>query len=173
MIKEKMLEPLNKQVNWEMYSSYFYLSMSAYFESLGFKGFANWMRVQAEEELFHAMKIYDYIVSRGGRITLLQIDQPQAEWTSPLKVFEDVLAHEQKVTGLINGLVDLAIQEKDHATWSMLQWFVNEQVEEESNAEEIVQKMRMVSEEKGVGLLYMLDKEMATRVFTPPAKEET
>ncbi|NYT02157.1 MAG: ferritin [Methanosarcinales archaeon] len=169
MINEKMLAALNRQVIWEMYSAYFYLSMSAYFESTGFRGFANWMRVQAQEELFHAMKFYDYIVSRGGRVTLLQIDQPPEEWASPLKVFEDVLAHERKVTGLISGLVDLAIAEKDHAAWSMLQWFVNEQVEEEENAEEIVKKVRMVGDEKGVGLLYMLDKELATRVFTPPA----
>lgn len=169
MINEKMLAALNKQINWEMYSSYFYLSMSSYFESVGLKGCANWMRVQAQEELFHAVKFYDYIISRGGRVTLLTIDAPPAQWPSALKVFEDVYAHEQKVTGLINALVDLALAEKDHATFNMLQWFVTEQVEEEENADAIVQKLRMISGEKGVGLLYMLDRELGQRVFTPPA----
>lgn len=165
----KVLDALNRQVKWELYSAYFYLSMSSYFESTGLKGFANWMRVQAEEELFHAMKFYDYIISRGGRVKLLQIDEPPSEWASPLDVFENVFAHEQKVTGLINALLDLAIEKKDYATQSMLQWFVNEQVEEEANAEEIVQKLKLMQGERGIGLLYMLDKELGQRVFTPPA----
>ena len=172
MINERLLDALNRQVNWELYSSYFYLSMSGYFESTGLKGFASWMRAQAQEELFHAMKFYDYIISRGGRVKLLQIDEPPSEWASPLDVFENVFAHEQKVTGLINALLDLAIEKKDYATQSMLQWFVNEQVEEEANAEEIVQKLRLIQGERGVGLLYMLDKELGQRVFTPPAEKE-
>jgi len=112
MINERMLTALNKQVNWEMYSSYLYLSMSSYFESVGLKGFANWMRVQAKEEMFHAEKFYDYIISRGGRQVMLQIDAPPSEWQSALKVFEDVYSHEQKVTGLIHDLVDLSSRHK-------------------------------------------------------------
>ncbi|MBN1324430.1 MAG: ferritin [Methanotrichaceae archaeon] len=169
MIDAKMLEALNRQVNAELYSSYLYLSMSAYFESIGLKGFANWMRVQAQEEMMHAIKFYDYIVSRGGKVRLMQIDAPPTEWVSPLKVFEEVYAHEQKVTGLIHSLVDLAISRKDHATNNMLQWFVTEQVEEEASAEEIRQKVSLVSGERGIGVLYMLDKELGLRVFTPPA----
>jgi len=172
MINERLLDALNRQVNWELYSSYFYLSMSGYFESTGLKGFASWMRAQAQEELFHAMKFYDYIISRGGRVRLMRIEEPPSEWESPLNVFEDVHAHEQKVTGLIHALLDLAIEVKDYPTQSMLQWFVNEQVEEEANAEEIVQKLRLIQGERGMGLLYMLDKELGQRVFTPPAEKE-
>ncbi|OPX79367.1 MAG: ferritin [Methanosaeta sp. PtaB.Bin039] len=172
MLSAKMLEALNKQVNWELYSSYFYLSMSSYFESANLKGFARWMNAQAKEELFHAMKFYDYIVSRGGRVILAQIDTPPAEWPSALKVFEDVYAHEKKVTGLIHGLMDMAKEEKDHPTEIMLQWFVNEQVEEEENAEAAVSKLKMVSGDKGLGLMYMLDQEMGQRVFTPPSSKK-
>jgi len=170
MIKEKIQDALNKQLNAELYSSYLYLSMSAHFESVSLKGFANWMRVQAQEELTHAMKFYDYIHERGGRVTLTSIDAPQTQWDSPLAVFEHVYKHEQKVTGLINDLVDLALSEADHATNNFLQWFVTEQVEEESSADEIIQKLKLVGEASG-GLL-MLDQELKQRVFTPPVTTE-
>ena len=164
-----MEEALNEQVNAEMYSAYLYLSMEAYFKSLNLNGFANWMRVQTQEEISHAMKIYGFIDERGGRITLKAIDEPQTKWDSPLAVFKAVYEHEQKVTGLINDLVDLAIEEKDHATNAFLQWFVNEQVEEESSADQVVQQFKMM--EKAPGGMFMLDRELGQRVFTPPATE--
>ena len=169
MISKKMEKALNAQVNAELYSAYLYLSMEAFFQSLNLKGFANWMRAQTQEEVSHAMKIYDFINERGGRAVLKGIDGPPTEWDSPLVVFEAAYAHEQKVTGLINDLVDLAIKEKDHATNSFLQWFVNEQVEEEASADEIVQQLKMM--EKAPGGMFMLDRELGQRVFTPPAAE--
>jgi ferritin len=169
MISKKMEEALNGQVNAELYSAYLYLSMESYFKSLNLNGFANWMRVQTQEEVTHAMKIYDFVNERGGRVTLKAIEGPQTEWNSPLAVFEAVYEHEQKVTGLINGLVDLAIKEKDHATNTFLQWFVNEQVEEESSADGIVQQLKMM--ENAPGGMFMLDRELGQRVFTPPAAE--
>ena len=169
MISKKMEKALNEQVNAELYSAYLYLSMEAYFKSMNLNGFANWMRVQTQEEVAHAMKIYEFINERGGRITLKAIDGPETEWDSPLVVFKAVYEHEQKVTSLINDLVNLAIEEKDHATNTFLQWFVNEQVEEESSADDMVQQLKMM--EKAPGGLFMLDRELAQRVFTPPATE--
>ncbi len=169
MIGKKMVDALNEQVNAEMYSAYLYLSMESYFKSLNLNGFANWMRVQTQEEMMHAMKIYDFINERDGRVTLKPIEGPPTNWESPLAVFEAVYAHEQKVTGLINKLVDLAIEEKDHATNTFLQWFVNEQVEEESSADEKVQQLKMM--EKAPGGMFMLDRELGQRVFTPPAAQ--
>ena len=131
MISQSIQNALNNQVNHETYSAYLYFSMSAYFSSINLDGFANWMYVQGLEELTHAKKIYDHIHQRGGRVMLSQIDSPPSEWDSVQSVFEDVLAHEQKVTGLINELVDLAANENDHATGIFLQWFVTEQIEEE------------------------------------------
>lgn len=169
MLNKTIQDALNGQVNAELYSSYLYLSMSAHFSDTGLDGFANWMRVQAQEELSHAMKIYDFIVERGGKAVMATIDAPPLEWKSPLDVVEEVLKHEQKVTGLINDLVDLAIKEKDHATNIFLQWFVTEQVEEEASVGDILNKVRL-TEGKGNGM-FILDKEMGTRVFTPPAAE--
>jgi ferritin len=169
MISKKMEKALNEQVNAELFSAYLYLSMEAYFKSLNLDGFANWMRVQTQEEIMHAMKIYDFIDERGGRIILKAIDGPDTKWDSPLAVFEAVYKHEQKVTGLINNLVNLAIEEKDHATNTFLQWFVNEQVEEESSADQIVQQLKMM--ENAPGGMFMLDRELGQRVFTPPATE--
>jgi len=169
MISKKMEKALNEQVNAELYSAYLYLSMEAYFKSMNLNGFANWMRVQTQEEVAHAMKIYGFIDERGGRITLKAIEGPQTEWDSPLAVFKDIYKHEQKVTGLINNLVNLAIEEKDHATNTFLQWFVNEQVEEEASADQVVQQLKMM--EKAPGGMFMLDRELAQRVFTPPATE--
>ena len=167
MVKKKIEAALNKQLNAELYSSYLYLSMSAYFQSINLPGFANWMRVQTQEELVHAMKFYDFINERGGRVTLQKIDSPPTKWASPLNAFESAYKHEQKVTGLINDLVNLAVGEKDHATNIFLQWFVTEQVEEEASADEVVQKLKLVGKDSGG--LFMLDGEMGQRVFTPSA----
>ena len=171
MISKKMEEALNEQVNAELYSSYLYLSMESFFKSQNLNGFANWMRIQTQEEVMHAMKMYDFINERGGRVLLKAIEGPQTEWDSTLAVFKAVSEHEQKVTGLINNLVDLAITEKDHATNSFLQWFVNEQVEEEASADEIVQQLKMM--ENAPGGIFMFDRELGQRVFTPPATEGT
>ena len=139
-------------------------------KSLSLPGFAGWMKVQAQEEMSHAMKIYDFVHERGGAVKLMPIDGPPVRWKSPVGVFEATLAHEQKVTGLINKLVDLAIKEKDHASNIFLQWFVTEQVEEEASADGILQQLKRMGD-AGHGLL-MMDREMGSRVFTPPAGEE-
>lgn len=170
MLKEKIQEALNKQIVAELYSSYLYLSMEAYFHSINLPGFANWMRVQTQEENAHGLMIFDYVAERGGKIKLGPIEQPPTEWDSPQAVFEAVYKHEQKVTGLINDLVDLAIEEKDHATNNFLQWFVKEQVEEEANADALLQKLKRIGDD-GRGLL-MLDQELAKRVFKPPVTGE-
>jgi ferritin len=167
MLNKKIQPALNQQLIAELYSSYLYLSMSAYFQSVNLPGFANWMRVQAQEELVHAMKFYDFINERGGRVMLQQIEAPPTEWSSPLDVFENAYKHEQKVTGLINDLVNLAAGERDHATNIFLQWFVTEQVEEEASADEVVQKLKLAG--NGSAGLFMLDGQMGQRVFTPPA----
>lgn len=166
MISRKMEQALNDQVNAELYSSYLYLSMNSYFESINLPGFANWMKVQAQEELVHAMKIYDFVNERNGRNLLKAIDKPPTEWKSPLNIFEEVLKHEQKVTALINNLVNLSTDEKDHATTSFLQWFINEQVEEEASADAVLQQLKLM--ENAPGGLFMLDNQLAQRVFTPP-----
>ena len=167
MLNQRMEDALNEQHNAELYSGYLYLAMSAWFQSVNLSGFAAWMRVQAQEELVHAMKFYDYINERGGRVTLKTIDGPPSEWDSPLAAFEGAYAHEQKVTGMINGLVDLAREEHDHATEIFLQWFVSEQVEEEDSANEVVQKIKLMGEASGG--LFMLDRELGQRTFTSPA----
>ncbi len=169
MINERVEKAINEQINWELYSGYFYLSMSTYFETIGLPGCANWMRVQAKEEQFHAMKFFDYIIERGGKVTLKAIDAPPSVWESPLDVFEKTYEHEQKVTSLINDLVDLALTEKDHASYNMLQWFVDEQVEEEATASDIVGKLKLIG--NGTSALFMLDQEFSKKVFTPPVKE--
>jgi ferritin len=161
MLGQKMQDALNAQVNAEYYSSYLYLAMVAYFEAENLRGFANWMRVQAQEENMHAMKFYDFIVQRNGRVTLKAIEVPPATWESPLAVFEYAYKHEQHVTSLINNLVNLALAEGDHATNTFLQWFVNEQVEEEANADAIVQDLKRVGgSSEG---LFLMDRELATR----------
>jgi len=149
MLNPEMEKALNKQVNAELYASYLYLSMSAYFQSANLAGFANWMRIQTQEELVHVMKFYDYIGERGGKVTLGAVDGPPTEWKSPLAAFEQAYAHEQMVTGRINDLVNLAIDERDHATNGFLQWFVTEQVEEEATADGIVQKLKLIGEGDG------------------------
>jgi len=167
VLSERMVEALNRQVNREVYSAYLYLSMSAYSTFKGLKGFANWFMVQYQEEMAHAMKIYDYINDQGGQVKLTAVEQPPTEFGSPLEMFEKTLEHEKFVTKCINDLVNLATEEKDHATKIFLQWFVTEQIEEEANDNNIIAKLRLVGKE-GKGLL-MIDKELATRVFTPLA----
>ena len=169
MLSKKMLDELNRQVNAELYSSYLYLSMAAYFESINLKGFANWMKIQAREEVTHAMKFFNYINERGGRVTPDTIKKPPAEWKSPLDVFEATYKHEVNVTKMINSLVTLAVKEKDHATYNMLQWFVAEQVEEEASADEIRQQLKLIGR-NGRGI-WMLDRELGQRVFTPSTQE--
>lgn len=161
MISKTMESALSKQVNRELYSAYLYLAMSLYFESVSLKGFAKWMRLQAKEEQAHAMKIYDYLLARGGKVTLMDIEAPKGRWASAGKVFEDTYAHEQKVTGMINGLVDLSKKENDHATFEMLQWFVKEQVEEEEHASDILNQIRIVGDIPGH--LFWLDHELGKR----------
>ena len=161
MLSKKMEAALNKQVNAELFSSYLYLAMAADFEARNLPGIAHWLRAQAREENGHGMKFYGYINDRRGRVTLAAIAAPQAEWASPLAAFEAVLGHEEKVTGLINNLVALAAEEKDNATSVLLQWFVTEQVEEEKNADGIVQQLKMIGDSPH-GLI-MLDRALAQR----------
>ena len=167
MLSKKMEKALNGQINAELYSSYLYLAMSAWFSAKGLAGFANWMRQQAQEEMFHGIKFYDFVGERGGKVTLEAIAKPEGEWKSGIDVFQATLAHEQKVTGLINNLVNQALDERDHATNIFLQWFVSEQVEEEANASAILDKLKLIGKESGG--LFALDQELGQRVFTPPA----
>jgi ferritin len=166
MLSKKMEKAFNDQINAEMFSSYLYLSMSAWFTNENIPGFAHWMSIQVQEENAHAMMMFNFVNERGGKITLQAIAQPETKWKNVINVFEATLAHEQKVTALINNLLNLAIQEKDHASANFLQWFVSEQVEEEANATEILQQLKIVKGE-GHGLL-LLDRELKTRVFVNP-----
>ncbi len=161
MLSKKMEKALNEQINAELYSAYIYLSMAAWFESQNLQGFATWMKVQNREETGHAMKFFSFINERRGRVTLTAIEEPAKEWESPLAVFEAALEHEKYITGHIGDLVNHAIAEKDHATNAFLQWFVNEQVEEEAAADSIVQKLKLA--EKSTGALLMLDHELGKR----------
>ena len=161
MLSDKMQKALNGQLNAELYSSYLYLSMNAYFKSVNLDGFANWMYYQAQEELEHSMKFYDFIIQRGGKVQLTQIEAPPTEWDSPLAVFEATLAHEQKVTGLIHDLVEIALEEHDHATNIFLQWFVSEQVEEEESVGGVLEQLKLMGDAKGG--LFMIDRELAKR----------
>jgi ferritin len=170
MISPKMQEALNDQINAEYYSSYLYLAMAAHCAGNNLAGFASWFRVQTQEEMFHAMKFFDYVLERGGRVELKPIEGPPTEWDSPVAIFEATLEHERHVTSLINKLVDLAVAERDHATQAFLQWFVNEQVEEEASAESILRKLQMVA--GAPGGVFWLDRELAQRTFTPPAEGE-
>jgi len=139
-----MQDAMNEQINKELFSSYLYLSMAAYFEDKNLPGFAQWMRVQEQEEREHGMKFYDFILERGGKVTLKAIEVPKTDWKSNLEVFEEVAAHEAKVTASINALYELALKEKDYPAQAMLQWFISEQVEEEKNAAEIVAGLKMI-----------------------------
>jgi ferritin len=160
-IGKKMRDALNKQINRELFSGYLYLSMAAYFEGENLRGFSKWMRKQATEEKNHAMKMFDFIYERGGTVSLGAIEAPNGSWKSPLGAFEEALSHEKKVTEMIYSLADVAESEKDRGTLEFLQWFIKEQVEEEATATEIVNKLKMVGDNKG-GLM-LLDKELGAR----------
>jgi len=166
MVSDKMLEALNTQINAEIYSAYLYLAMAAYFDDLNLPGFANWMKVQDQEEKAHATIFYNYVVERGKRVRMKAIAEPPGEWDSPLDVYRAVYDHEVHVTSLINALVDQAKEESDHATYNRLQWFVGEQVEEEGAADAIVKQLKLIGDD-GRGLL-MIDRELAQRVYVPP-----
>ena len=161
MLSGKVQNALNHQLNAELYSSYLYLSMSAYFTHTDLEGFAHWMYVQAQEEALHAKKFYDFINQRGERVNLTQIDAPPTDWESPVAVFENTLDHERKVTSLINELVDTAMEERDHATSIFLQWFVTEQVEEEESVGSVLRKLKLLKDSKNG--LFMIDCELLQR----------
>ncbi|MCT4632317.1 MAG: ferritin [Firmicutes bacterium] len=169
MMNKRMEDAFNKQINAELYSAYLYLSMSACFEDMNLPGFANWMRVQFQEEQFHGLKMFDFVNERGGRVNLLPIEGPETNWETPLDIFEEVYKHEQHVTSLINGLVTIAMEESDYASNNFLAWFVDEQVEEEASASEILGQLKFIGDNKHAVL--MMDRELRTRVFNPPVKE--
>lgn len=170
MLSNKMQEALNDQINAEYFSSYLYLSMAAHCEAINLQGFAHWMRVQSQEEMGHAMKFFDFVLDRGGRVALKQVQGPPTSWQSPVAVFEATLEHERLITSRIGKLVDLALAESDHATNAFLQWFVNEQVEEEKTADSILQKLRLMQDAPGG--LFLLDQELAQRAGASSAGGE-
>lgn len=161
MISKKMESALNEQVNKEFYSAYLYLAMSAYCNKFGLPGFSHWMRLQYEEESLHVTKMYDYILGQGGEVHLKAIEEPPKEFGNPLEIFEKTMEHEQFVTRSIHSLMSLAIEEKDYATQTFLQWYVTEQVEEESNVQDILNPLKMVGNDKG-GLM-MIDQKLSGR----------
>jgi ferritin len=161
MLNKNVQDAINEQIKNELYSAYLYLSMSAYFEAQNLPGCAHWMRMQSNEEVEHAMKFFDYIYDRGGRVTLKAIDQPAFEWKSPLAAFEEAYGHEQKVTAMINNIYAVATKENDYPTQVMLHWFIDEQVEEEKNASAIVEQLKMIGDNSN-GLL-MLDRHLGGR----------
>ena len=167
MISKKMEKALNEQLNFEMYSAYVYLAMSAHCESKGLKGFANWFYVQYQEEMMHAMKFYNFILDQSSEVELETVKKPKKDYDTLLSIFEETLEHEREVTKRIYKLVDLALDERDHGTNAFLQWFVTEQVEEEASVNQIIDKLKLV-QGNGNGI-FLLDTELAARVFTPPA----
>ncbi len=169
MLSPKMQAALNEQIKNELNSAYIYLGMAAYFENQSLPGFAHWMRIQVQEELFHASKFFDFVYERDGEAELFALDQPSVTYDSPLAAFKAAYQHEQFISGTINNLYALAMEEKDYGSRPLLHWFIEEQVEEEASAREIIDQLKLVSDSK-MGL-YMLDKQLATRVFTPPTAE--
>ena len=161
MLGKAVQEAMNEQIKNELYSAYQYLAMAAYCESANLPVLAHWMRTQAREEKEHAMKFYDFILDRSGQVVLQAIDQPVAEFSSPLEVFERALEHEQEVTAMINDLYGLAVRENDYASQTFLQWFVTEQGEEEKNAGDVVETLRMIGDKSEA--LFLLDRELAGR----------
>ena len=162
MIHERMEKALNEQINAELHSAYLYLSMVSYFEDQSLNGFAQYMKVQAQEEMLHAQAFFNHLIERGGRVRLAPIEGPQTDWKSVLEAFEAALAHEQYISGRINKLMDLAKELGDHASVPLLHWFVNEQVEEESNADDVVKKLRLIGD-VGHGI-FMMDRELGQRI---------
>jgi len=171
MISKKMQDAMNEQIKYELESAYLYLSMAAYFHSLGLDGMAQWMRVQTQEEVVHAMKFFDHIKDRGGRVELLPLAQPKREWSSPLVAFQEAYKHEQFITSKINDLVKIAKEESDNPANVLLHWFITEQVEEEASTSRVAQALERIGD-SGQGLI-MLDRELSTRTFTIPTKTET
>ena len=166
MINEKLQEAFNEQINKEFYSEYLYLAMKVYFQELNLQGFVNWFDVQVQEEKAHAMGMYDYVLERGGKVELLAIDKPEVEGKTPLEIFEQVLKHEEFVTSRINHLMDVADEVRDRAALSFLDWYLKEQVEEESNVGGVLATLRLIGEDKKA--LLMLDKDLAARTFVAP-----
>ncbi|WP_110953436.1 ferritin [Anaerosinus massiliensis] len=167
MISKKMQDAINEQIKLEFYSANLYLSMSAYMEGKNLKGIAHWLKVQYEEETFHALKLYDYMNSREGQVVMPSVDAPPVDFGSPLETFEQVLKHEQEITGAIHKLYKVAVEENDFAAQIFLQWYITEQMEEEASASEVIGKMKLIGD-SGIDLLY-LDNELSSRVFVPPA----
>jgi ferritin len=166
MLKNKIVAAINEQINREMYSAYLYMSMSSYSNTIGLKGFANWFMVQYHEEMLHAMKLYEYIQRQGGQVHLKTLEEPPTEFESPMDMFTKTLTHEQFITKSINDLMDLAIAEKDHASQIFLQWYVNEQVEEEENDNDIILQLKIIKDDPHA--LLMLDRELGGRMTTVP-----
>lgn len=166
MIQKEVLDTLNAQINAESYSAFMYLSMSAYFETLGLSGFAHWMKIQYQEESAHAIKFFNYVTERGGKVVLKAIDQVPVDFDSVVDVFEKTLTHEMHVTSLINNLIEVSIKAKDHASQSFLKWFIDEQVEEEANVEKILATLKLINGQ-GNGI-FMMDRELSQRVFVDP-----
>ncbi len=164
MISQKMADALNEQANKEFFSSYLYLSMSAFFDSKNLGGMAQWMKMQSEEEYEHAMKFYEFILRVGGEVKLGAIEAPKTNWDNPLQIFEESLEHEKFISKSIHEIMDLAIEENNHPTKSFLQWFIDEQVEEEDSVGQIVENFRMIGDSKGG--LFMLDRELGARSAT-------
>lgn len=163
---QKVQDALNNQINAELWSAYLYLSMSAYLESEGYAGFASWMRVQYQEETAHAMMMFNYINERGGRVELKPIAEVPTTWEGPLHIFEETYKHECIVTDLIHNCVNVAIEEKDHATTNFLKWYIDEQVEEESNVSTILDELKIAGSEGHA--LFMINRELGARVFVDP-----
>jgi len=167
MLSAKMQKALNEQINAEFWSAYLYLSMSLDASAKGYKGIANWFAIQFKEEQDHARIFINYVLSRGGRVELAPIDKVETAWASPLDMFRSTLEHEKKVTSMIHNLCTIAAEEHDFASSNMLVWFVDEQIEEEENAQDIISSLEQVDDSK-LGL-YMVDKELAARTYTTPS----
>lgn len=163
MLTAKMQEALNAQINAEYYSSYLYLSMAAYCDSINLKGFAHWFEIQSQEEMVHVMKFFHHVIDRKGTVELRPIEGPPKTWDSALAVFEAAYKHEQHVTSLINKLMGMALADNDHATSTLLQWFISEQVEEEATVDAIVQQLKLA--DGAPAALFMLDRELGARVL--------
>jgi ferritin len=161
MLSETVQQALNKQITYEFSASHAYMAMAAYFESLNLAGFASWFRVQSDEEREHAERIFDYVVDRGGRVALGALPEPQSEFANPLDAMEHALQHERNVTAAIHTIYALATRENDYATQSMLKWFIDEQVEEEKNADDVIQRLKLIGSD-GTGLL-LIDRQLAER----------
>lgn len=166
MISQKMQDALNNQINEELFSAYLYYAMSAYFHDINLNGFAQWMKAQAVEEMGHAARFFNHVIDRDGRVDLKAIKKPQKEWKSPLAAFQAAYEHECYISGKIHDLVSIAEKEKDRAVRPMLEWFVEEQVEEEASAKEIMDQLKLMGDSNSV--MFMLDRELNQRQVTMP-----